>query len=119
MRITDGRGVDVVFENSGDPALGPGAFNSLAVHGRLVTAGAHGGGIVTLDLRRLYQRSLHLIGVSRAGPQHVERALADAATGRIRPMPYRVMPLARAALAHRLLESGQVVGKIVLDPTAT
>lgn len=119
MRITDGRGVDVVFENIGDPALWPGAFNSLAEHGRLVTAGAHGGGIVTLDLRRLYQRSLRLIGGSGAGPQHVERALADAATGRIRPMPYRVMPLARAALAHRLLESGQVVGKIVLDPTAT
>ncbi len=118
MRLTDGRGVDVVFENVGDPVLWPGALNSLAVHGRLVTAGAHGGGSVTLDLRRLYQRSLHLIGGSGAGPQHVHRALADAAAGRIRPMPYRVMPLAQAALAHELVETGKVVGKIVLDPTA-
>jgi NADPH:quinone reductase-like Zn-dependent oxidoreductase len=62
MRITDGRGVDVVFENVGDPVLWPRAFDSLAVHGRLVTAGAHGGGVVTWNLRRRYQRALHLIG---------------------------------------------------------
>jgi NADPH:quinone reductase-like Zn-dependent oxidoreductase len=43
--ITDGRGVDVVFENIGDPGLWPAAFNSLARGGRLVTVGAHGGGI--------------------------------------------------------------------------
>jgi len=49
MRLTQGRGVDVVFENIGDPTLWPGVFNGLARGGRLVTAGAHGGGLVTLD----------------------------------------------------------------------
>jgi NADPH:quinone reductase-like Zn-dependent oxidoreductase len=57
-RLTDGRGVDVVCENIADPTLWPGAFNSLAMGGRLVTAGAHGGGEVKLDVKRLYMRRL-------------------------------------------------------------
>src|SRR5690349_7591306 len=54
LRITGGRGVDVVFENIGDPDLFAKAFASLARHGRLVTAGGHAGGIVPLDVNRLY-----------------------------------------------------------------
>ena len=52
-RITNGRGVDVVFENIADPDLFPKAFAALARHGRLITAGAHGGGTVPLDVQRL------------------------------------------------------------------
>ena len=60
LALTDGRGVDVVFENIGDPTLWPGAFNSLAIDGRLVTVGAHGGDRVHLDVRRLYGRRLKI-----------------------------------------------------------
>lgn len=49
IRLTQGRGVDVVFENIGDPTLWSGVFNGLARGGRLVTASAHGGSLVTLD----------------------------------------------------------------------
>ena len=58
MRITEGKGVNVVFENIGDPELFPKAFASMARRGRLVTAGGHGGGIVPLDVNRLYQNQL-------------------------------------------------------------
>ena len=54
--------VDVVCENIADPTLWPGAFNSLATGGRLVTAGAHGGGEVKLDVKRLYMKRLRIIG---------------------------------------------------------
>src|SRR5207245_1691924 len=54
LRVTEGRGVDVVFENVGDRALWPKSFGSLGFRGRLVTAGAHAGGRVELDLGRLY-----------------------------------------------------------------
>ncbi len=117
MRLTDGRGADVVFENIADPTLWPGAFNSLAQYGRLVTAGAHGGGQVTLDVRRLYLRSIRIIGGSGAAPRHVEQALAEAAAGHFRAPPHRIMPLREVVAAHRLVESGQVLGKVVLDPT--
>ena len=118
MRLTQGRGVDVVFENIGDPALWPGAFNSLAQGGRLVTAGAHGGGVVTLDIKRLYQRRLRLMsGLGAERREDLERALRLGAAGEVRVLIDQVMPLREAAAAHRLVAKNASVGKIVLDPT--
>jgi NADPH:quinone reductase-like Zn-dependent oxidoreductase len=53
LRLTDYKGVDIVCENISDPTLRPAAFASQAMNGCLVTAGAHGGGTVSLDVRRL------------------------------------------------------------------
>lgn len=117
LRFTDSRGVDLVFENVGDPALWPGSFNSLARDGRLVTAGAHGGGLVTLDLRRLYMRRLRIIGSTGSTRKYAQRSLEEAAAGRIRAVVGRVIPLRQAAEAHRLVESNAIIGKIILDPT--
>jgi NADPH:quinone reductase len=118
MRLTEGRGVDVVFENIGDPALWQGAFNSLARGGRLVTAGAHGGGLVTLDVRRLYQRRLRVIsGLGAERREDLEWALLLGASGEVRVLIDQVMPLREAAAAHRLVATNLSVGKIILDPT--
>jgi len=51
--LTGGRGVDVICENISDPTTFPAAFASLAVMGRLVTAGAHGGGTVPVNMKQL------------------------------------------------------------------
>lgn len=117
MRLTDGQGVNVVVENIADPTLWPGAFNSLAIGGRLVTAGAHGGGQVNLDVKRLYLRRLRIIGAAGTNLPDVERALTAAAAGQIRAIIDRVMPLREASAAHRILEQNQTLGKIILDPT--
>ena len=81
MRITEGKGVNVVFENIGDPELFPKAFASLARRGRLVTAGGHGGGIVPLDVNRLYQNHLTIIGATGETPDDVTLSLEAAAEG--------------------------------------
>lgn len=117
MRITDGHGVDVVFENIADPTLWPGAFNSLAFAGRLVTAGAHGGGTVPLDVKRLYLKRLRIIGQPGTNLKDVELALKLAAGGKIRAIIDRIMPLTEVGEAHELLANNQIIGKIVLDPT--
>lgn len=116
-RLTDGQGAEVVVENIADPTLWPGAFDSLATGGRLVTAGAHGGGRVNLDVKRLYLRRLRIIGAAGTNLPDVERALRTAAEGKIRAIIDRVMPLGEAAEAHRILEENQTLGKIILDPT--
>jgi NADPH:quinone reductase len=118
LRITAGRGVDAVFENIGDPVLWPAAFNSLAAGGRLVTVGAHGGGFVTLDIKRLYQQRLRVIsglGVERR--EDLERAFQLARAGTFRTLIDRVLPLRDAAAAHRLVETNEPLGKVILDPT--
>ena len=78
MRITEGKGVNVVFENIGDPELFPKAFATIARRGRLVTAGGHGGGIVPLDVNKLYLNQITVMGVT--GETAGERA-ADAGDG--------------------------------------
>jgi NADPH:quinone reductase-like Zn-dependent oxidoreductase len=116
-RLTDGQGVDVVCENIADPTLWPGAFNSLAMGGRLVTAGAHGGGEVKLDIKRLYIRRLRILGAAGTNLADVDKALEAARAGKIRAIIDRTMPLREAAEAHRILEKNQTLGKIILDPT--
>lgn len=117
MKLTDGRGVDVVVENIADPTLWPGAFNSLGMGGRLVTAGAHGGGDVTLDVKRLYLKRIQVTGTAGTNRKDVERALEAASGGRIRAIIDRTLPLREAATAHRVLEEERILGKIILDPT--
>jgi NADPH:quinone reductase len=118
LKITGGEGADVVCENIADPTLWPGAFNSLAVGGRMVTAGAHGGGIVMLDVKQLYLRRQSIIGAAGTNPADVEKALAAAGARKIRAIHHQVMPLDKAAEAHRIVESNQITGKIVLEPLA-
>jgi len=117
MRITEGKGVNVVFENIGDPDLFPKAFASMARRGRLVTAGGHGGGIVPLDVNRLYQNHLTIIGATGETPEDVTLSLKAAAEGRFKVVVDRIMPLSQAVQAHELIESRSGIGKIILDPT--
>jgi NADPH:quinone reductase-like Zn-dependent oxidoreductase len=115
-RLTGGHGVDVVFENIADPTLWPGAYDSLAYAGRLATVGAHGGGQVTLDVRRLYGQHLSVLGGASPRRAEVQRALQGARTGEFRALIGATLPLEQAAEAHRLVANSKVVGKVVLTP---
>jgi NADPH:quinone reductase len=117
MRITDGRGVDVVFENIGDPGLFPKAFAGLGRGGRLITAGAHGGGNVPLDVKHLYLNAITIIGsFGRILREDVDLALRAAAEGRYKVLIDRILPLAEAAHAHHLVAGRSGIGKVVLQP---
>ncbi len=63
MRITGGRGVDVVYDNIANPQVLPKAFHALGRDGRLVTAGAHGGPNVTIDFFHLYDNRITIKGM--------------------------------------------------------
>ncbi len=116
-RLTGGRGVDVVFENIADAELFPKAFASLARGGRLITAGAHGGGTVPLDVKHLYLNGITVIGsVGRITPEDLAFSLRAAADGRYRVLIDRVLPLSEAARAHRLVAERAGIGKVVLQP---
>ena len=117
MRITDGNGVNVVFENIADPDLFPKAFATLAFGGRLVTAGAHGGGKVTLDVKHLYLNGITIFGDPRDSPDSFEVALRAAAEGKLRVLIDQILPLSQAVLAHELAEARDGLGKVLLDVT--
>ena len=117
LRITEQRGVNVVFENIGDPVLFPKAFASITRHGRLVTAGGHGGGIVPLDVNRLYHNQITIIGATGETPGDVQMALEAAAQGKFKVVIDQVLPLSEAVQAHEIVAARGGVGKVVLDAT--
>jgi NADPH:quinone reductase len=117
LRITGGKGVNVVFENIGDPELFPKAFNTLVRHGRLVTAGGHAGGVVPLDVNRLYLNHITVMGRTGETAEGARLSLQMAAEGKFKALIDRVMPLSQAVQAHELVEQRSLLGKIILDPT--
>nr|WP_300148248.1 NAD(P)H-quinone oxidoreductase [Propionicimonas sp.] len=120
---TDGRGVDVILDVIGAKYLESNVA-ALATDGRLVVIGLQGGRKGTLDLNRLLSKRATVTATSlrfRPADQKaaicravVERAWPLVASGRITPARKSRFPLERVAEAHRQLESGQNIGKVIL-----
>ncbi len=117
MRITHNKGVDVLYDNIANPSVLPIAFRAIGMDGRLVTAGAHAGPNVSIDFSHLYHKRITIRGRPGFTPSDLPDCLEAAADGKVVPQIDRVMPLSRAADAHRLIEENGGQGKIVLDPT--
>ena len=117
MRLTQGRGLDVVYDNIANPEPTAQAINALGYDGRLVTAGAHGGPVVPVNFFHVYDHRITIMGSPQSRQEDAMPALEAAAEGKMRVLIERVMPLAEAAAAHRLVESSPATGKIILDPS--
>jgi NADPH:quinone reductase-like Zn-dependent oxidoreductase len=113
-RLTGGAGVNVVTDNIGDPVTFPKALASLGFQGRLITAGAHAGGQVTLDVKHLYLNVITIFGNPMDTPDNFRLALKVAAEGKIKALIQKVVPLREARHAHELVESRSGIGKVVL-----
>lgn len=114
-RLTANRGVDVVVEHVG-PATWPQSVAALARNGRLVTCGATTGRGAETDLWTLFGKQLQLIGCYGGTRAELKDVLRLTAAGKLRAVIDRVLPLARAADAHRLLEAREQFGKVLLEP---
>jgi NADPH:quinone reductase-like Zn-dependent oxidoreductase len=120
---TDGGGVDVILDIVGGEYLARN-LECLRLNGRLVQIGLIGGSRATVDLRAILQNRLTLTGstlrartpaekgaIARDLERHVWPLLDR---GAVRPIVHAEFPLERAADAHRELESGRAIGKVVL-----
>ena len=125
-RITRGRGVDVIVDIVGGEYVARN-LASLAPDGRIACIAAPRGRNVELDLGRLFaKRGTILASTLRARSARQKAAIARAlerkiwpllpARENIRPIVDSVYPFARAAEAHRRMESSAHIGKIVLVP---
>jgi len=113
-RVTNKRGVDVVFEHVG-AATWEDSLASLAPAGRLVTCGATTGYDAKVDLRFLFSRQLSLLGSYMGTKSELHTLMKLVPAGKLKPVVDRVFPLAEAAAAHAYLESGSQFGKVVLQ----
>jgi NADPH:quinone reductase-like Zn-dependent oxidoreductase len=114
---TGGEPIDVVA----DLVAGP-LFNDLITilrpEGRYTTAGAIGGPVVQLDLRRIYLKHLQLHGSSQGTRSAFRRLVRYIEAGTIKPLLWKTYPLSRIHDAQRDFKSKEYVGKLVLQPDA-
>ena len=122
--LTNDRGVDVILDMVAGGYV-PRELSALADGGRLVIIALLGGAKAEVNLSDVLRRRLTITG-STLRPRSIDFKAKIAAQlkarvwplveeGRIKPIVYRVLPARQAAQAHALMESGEHIGKIVLD----
>lgn len=121
--LTEGRGVDLVLDSIGAPYLARN-LDALALGGRLVLIGLMGGASAEISLGALLVRRLQVIGSTlRARPLSEKAELVRSflarfggalEKGQIGPVVDRVLPLAEAAQAHRIVKASEHFGKVLL-----
>ncbi|MBS0364748.1 MAG: NAD(P)H-quinone oxidoreductase [Proteobacteria bacterium] len=124
QRATDGHGADVILDMVGGDYLAR-DVNATATDGRIAVIAVQGGAKATLDLRLLMTRRLTITASTlRAQSVDAKGRIAAALRERVwplfgganlKPLIHARFPLAEAAAAHQLMESGTHIGKIVLE----
>ena len=115
--LTNGEGVDVVFEHVG-PATWRKSLESLKKGGRLVTCGATTGPEVAMTLRVVFSRQLTILGSFAGNKYEMETMMPLFRDGRLKPVVDRILPLSDVRKAHELMDSRSLFGKIILEPWA-
>jgi NADPH:quinone reductase-like Zn-dependent oxidoreductase len=113
MRITEGRGVDVVFEHIG-PATWRHSLASLRTGGRVVTCGGLTGRMAETDLWNLFWRQFTILGSMGATRADMAGVLELVEAGRVSPVIDRTFPLAQTREAQEHLEARRAFGKVVV-----
>lgn len=123
MSLTDGNGIDVILDMVGAPYFARN-IELLALEGRLLQIAVLHGSKAEINLVRLLRQRITITGSTLRSRSAAEKGAIAAAVeravwplveaGAIRPIIYASFPLKQAAEAHRLMESGSHIGKIVL-----
>jgi len=114
-RLTNKRGVDIVFEHVG-AAVWEDCFESLATYGRLVTCGTTSGPEVKLSLQTLYGRQRSILGSFMGSKGELLEALKFIGQRKLKAVIDSAFPLQDAAAAQNKMESRDFFGKILLHP---
>lgn len=120
---TAGSGADVILDNMGASYLSRN-IEALAVNGRLVIIGLQGGTKSEIDLKALMSKRAAVLATTlRARPTAEKAAIVASVrenvwplfdSGVVRPVVDRVISMNEAAVAHRVVEAGEHVGKVIL-----
>jgi NADPH2:quinone reductase len=123
LAATGGKGVNVILDMVGGDYV-PKELKCLADEGRLVFIAFLRGHKTELDINELMRRRLVITGSTlRPRPVEFKGAIAKSLreriwplieAGKIKPQIHKTFPLAQAAEAHKVMESSQHIGKLVL-----
>ena len=112
-KITEGKGVEVVFDHVGGPIFEE-SLRALAWGGRAVLCGATADATANINLRAVFFKSLSILGSTMGSLAELREVLRFFDTGQLRPVIDRTLPLEKAPEAQKLLTDRALFGKIVL-----
>jgi NADPH:quinone reductase-like Zn-dependent oxidoreductase len=114
-RLTNGKGVDVVFESIGKETWQK-SINALAKNGKIVIAGASGGDTAELNIRHLYGNQFSILGSIMGTRKELLEISKLIAIGKLKPVIDSVYPLKEAGKAQEMMLGRKNFGKLVLVP---
>jgi len=114
-RITEKRGVEVVFEHVGKKTWEK-SILAAGIGGRIVTVGATTGYDPLTDLRHVFFRQLSILGSTMGTGGELLEVLRFVGEGKLKPVVDKVLPLAEARQGQEMLSNRAQFGKIVLRP---
>ena len=116
-KITDGKGVDIIFDQIG-ASVWENNLKSLKMKGRILLVGVVGGGQTTFNFGPVIVRDLSVLGVTvfNAPRSNLIHVINLVSLGRLKPVIDKRLPLSEAAAAQKLLEDRSQFGKVILNP---
>lgn len=114
-KITNRRGVDIVFEHLGG-TFWPQSILLTRWGGTIVTSGATTSYEGITDLRHIFFRQLTIMGSTLGSKGELAQAMQHVEAGHIKPVVSQVFPLKEIGVAQTLMEEARAVGKLVLVP---
>lgn len=114
-KITNRRGVDIVFEHLGG-TFWPQSILCTKWGGTIVTSGATVSYEGITDLRHIFFRQLNIMGSTLGSKGELAQAMQHVEAGHIKPVVSQVFPLKEVGVAQSLMEEAKAVGKLVLVP---
>ena len=114
--VTDGRGVDMVFDHVGT-ALFESSLFALATHGRLVTCGNTSGDVATIpSLGFVFHQAISILGCGPYEPHEFGPAWEQFGAGHFDAVIDSIQPLGEVADAQERMQHNEVIGKVLVRP---
>ncbi len=106
--------IDMVLDHTGKMHLNN-LIKILRNGGRIVTYGATSGHLAEIDLRHIFYRQISIIGSTMGKRADLFKIIEYYEKGILKPVIYKVLPLKDTKEGHRIIEGGEVFGKVVLE----
>lgn len=115
LKLTKGRGVDVVVDNVGAKTM-PYSLRAVTRGGKIVTVGSTSGYDISIDNRLFFTKQISLMGSTMGNAQDFIDVIEFMLKHNIKPVIDQVAPLKDGIKVIRYLEEGRQFGKLVLKP---
>jgi NADPH:quinone reductase-like Zn-dependent oxidoreductase len=113
LKITDGRGVDVVVEVGGDDTMSK-SLEAVRVGGAIIVIGVLGGFTNNIFIPALFSKNARMIGISIGSREQFEEMMKPMADWKMHPVVDKVFPVEKVQDALKLMQAGRHFGKICL-----